>query len=75
MLGLLSVPLSIACGHPMNASVLISATIKYMENIFCFQNKWVYLFYIDASGSPVTQVVISVTDASGNSVTGIILQT
>ena len=27
-------------------------------------------FSIDASGNPVTQVVISVTDASGNSVTG-----
>ena len=25
---------------------------------------------VDASGSPVTQLVISVTDASGNSVTG-----
>ena len=25
---------------------------------------------LDASGNPVTQVVISVTDASGNSVTG-----
>ena len=30
-------------------------------------------FLIDASGNPVTQVVISVTDASGNSVTGKIL--
>ena len=30
-------------------------------------------FFIDASGNPVTQVVISVTDASGNSVTGKIL--
>ena len=28
------------------------------------------MIFIDASGNPVTQVVISVTDASGNSVTG-----
>ena len=26
--------------------------------------------FVDASGNPVTQLVISVTDASGNSVTG-----
>ena len=32
-----------------------------------------FVFLIDASGNPVTQVVISVTDASGNSVTGKIL--
>ena len=35
----------------------------------------IFFFSIDASGNPVTQVVISVTDASGNSVTGnIVLQ-
>ena len=28
-------------------------------------------FILDANGNPITQSVISVTDASGNSVTGI----
>ena len=30
--------------------------------------------FLDANGNPVTQSVISVTDASGNSVTGICYQ-
>jgi hypothetical protein len=36
-------------------------------------HQYMFVFLIDASGNPVTQVVISVTDASGNSVTGKIL--
>ena len=35
-----------------------------------WNNQGPLLFSIDANGNPVTQVVISVTDASGNSVTG-----
>ena len=30
----------------------------------------IWIFYIDASGNPVTQSVVGVTDASGNPVTG-----
>ena len=33
---------------------------------------YVVLFDLDASGNPVTQSVVGVTDSSGNAVTGII---
>ena len=43
-----------------------------MKDSNCFFNFHFlsYLFNSDASGNPVTQSVVGVTDASGNSVTG-----
>ena len=40
--------------------------------ILCFWCIFTYK-YVDASGNPVTEVVISVTDSNGNMVTGKIM--
>ena len=48
--------------HPNFPKIFIQTKQKIKKN---------KIFHLDANGNPVTQSVISVTDASGNSVTGI----